>query len=123
MARTAVGEPDGEGSTARGGGQESLQLLRTLTPTKKHNQFDQAAEDDVHAAHKQGRPPTDGNTDASAASGSRVFHPIEYLYPTRAIGDYVNRYHHRPHSRLDYRTPHEVARTWEDQQGLQKLAA
>ena len=41
----------------------------------------------------------------------------------RAIGDYVNRYHHRPHSRLDYRTPHEVARTWEDQQGLQKLAA
>jgi putative transposase len=41
----------------------------------------------------------------------------------RGIGGYVDRYHHRPHSSLDYRTPHEVARTWEDQQGLQKLAA
>jgi putative transposase len=41
----------------------------------------------------------------------------------RGIGGYVDRYHHRPHSRLNYRTPAEVARTWEDQQGLQKLAA
>ena len=28
----------------------------------------------------------------------------------RGIGGYVDRYHHRPHSRLDYRTPLEVAR-------------
>jgi putative transposase len=27
----------------------------------------------------------------------------------QAIGDYVDRYHHRPHSRLDYLTPREVA--------------
>jgi len=26
------------------------------------------------------------------------------------IGGYVDRYHHRPHSGLDYRTPLEVAR-------------
>jgi putative transposase len=32
----------------------------------------------------------------------------------QAIGDYVDRYHDRPHSRLDYRTPREVAATWND---------
>jgi transposase InsO family protein len=41
----------------------------------------------------------------------------------RGIGGYVDRYHHRPHSRLDYKTPLEVRRTWEDLQGLQKTAA
>src|SRR5919201_4837129 len=41
----------------------------------------------------------------------------------RGIGGYVGRYHHRPHSGLNYRTPLEVRRTWEDLQGLQKLAA
>jgi putative transposase len=41
----------------------------------------------------------------------------------RGIGGYVDRYHHRPHSGLNYRTPHEVARTWEDRQPLQKTAA
>jgi putative transposase len=41
----------------------------------------------------------------------------------RGIGGYLDRYHHRPHSGLDYRTPTAVRRTWEDQQGLQKLAA
>ena len=39
------------------------------------------------------------------------------------IGGYVDRYHHRPHSGLDYRTPLEVARTWEDQPELRKHAA
>jgi len=38
----------------------------------------------------------------------------------QGIGGYVDRYHHRPHSGLDYRTPLEVRQTWED---LQKLAA
>jgi len=41
----------------------------------------------------------------------------------RGIGGYVDRYHHRPHSGLDYRTPLEVRRTWEDHQELQKQAA
>ncbi len=41
----------------------------------------------------------------------------------RGIGGYVDRYHHRPHSGLNYRTPDEVRRTWEDGQRLQKLAA
>jgi putative transposase len=30
------------------------------------------------------------------------------------IGAYVDRYHHRPHSRLNYNTPREVAGTWKD---------
>jgi len=38
----------------------------------------------------------------------------------RGIGGYVDRYHHRPHSGLDYRTPAEVRQTWED---LQNIAA
>jgi putative transposase len=41
----------------------------------------------------------------------------------RGIGGYVGRYQHRPHSGLNYRTPDEVRRTWEDQQQLQKQAA
>jgi putative transposase len=41
----------------------------------------------------------------------------------RGIGGYVDRYHHRPHSGLNYRTPAEVARTWEDQPELRKQAA
>ena len=31
-----------------------------------------------------------------------------------AIGRYVDRYHHRPHQGLAYRTPREVAATWKD---------
>ncbi len=38
----------------------------------------------------------------------------------RGIGGYADRYHHRPHSRLGYRTPYEVKQTWED---LQNIAA
>ncbi len=38
----------------------------------------------------------------------------------QGIGGYVDRYHHRPHSGLDYRTPDEVRQTWED---LQNIAA
>jgi putative transposase len=38
----------------------------------------------------------------------------------RGIGGYVDRYHQRPHSGLNYRTPFEVRQTWED---LQKTAA
>ena len=33
-----------------------------------------------------------------------------------AIGAYVERYHHRPHQFLGYRTPKEVRKTWEDAQ-------
>jgi len=38
----------------------------------------------------------------------------------RGIDGYVDRYHHRPHSRLGYKTPYEVKETWED---LQNIAA
>jgi putative transposase len=31
-----------------------------------------------------------------------------------AIGAYIDRYHHRPHSGLAYHTPREVAATWQD---------
>jgi len=41
----------------------------------------------------------------------------------RGIGGYVDRYHHRPHSGLGYRTPLEVRQTWEDLPELQKQAA
>lgn len=41
----------------------------------------------------------------------------------RGIGGYVDRYHHRPHSGLDYRTPDEVRRTWEDLPERRKQAA
>jgi putative transposase len=41
----------------------------------------------------------------------------------RGIGSYVDRYHDRPHSSLDYRTPREVRQTWDDAQELQKQAA
>jgi putative transposase len=42
-------------------------------------------------------------------------HEFETLDEAReVIGAYVIHYHHRPHSRLDYRTPLEVAATWND---------
>lgn len=43
-------------------------------------------------------------------------HEFETLDQAReVIGAYVTHYHHRPHSRLDYRTPLEVAATWNDE--------
>ena len=40
------------------------------------------------------------------------------------LAAYVDRYHHRPHSGLDYRTPKEVRHTWDDaQEQPLKLAA
>ena len=42
-------------------------------------------------------------------------HEFETLDQAReVIGAYVIHYHHRPHSRLEYRTPLEVAATWND---------
>jgi putative transposase len=41
----------------------------------------------------------------------------------RGIGRYIDRYHHRPHSGLNYQTPDEVRRTWQDPHHLQKHAA
>jgi putative transposase len=41
----------------------------------------------------------------------------------RGIGGYVDRYHHRPHSGLNYRTPDEVRQTWEDLPERRKQAA
>lgn len=47
----------------------------------------------------------------------------ETLEQARAgIAGYIERYHHRPHSGLNYRTPAEVAETWENPQP-QKSAA
>jgi putative transposase len=44
-------------------------------------------------------------------------HEFETLDQAReVIGAYVDRYHDRPHSGLAYRTPAEVAHTWEDGQ-------
>ncbi len=39
------------------------------------------------------------------------------------IAAYIEHYHHRPHSRLNYRTPSEVRQTWDDPTAaLQKAA-
>ena len=39
-----------------------------------------------------------------------------------AIGDYVDRYHDRPHSMLVYRTPNEVAAAWREGHSVQSSA-
>jgi putative transposase len=41
----------------------------------------------------------------------------------KEIANYIDSYHHRPHSGLRYRTPAEVRQTWEDGQRLVKQAA
>jgi len=52
-------------------------------------------------------------------------HEFETLDQAReVIAAYIDHYHDRPHSRLNYRTPHEVRATWDDAQGaLQNIAA
>ena len=52
-------------------------------------------------------------------------HEFETLDQAKeVIAAYIEHYHDRPHSRLDYRTPSEVRQTWEDATGaLQKQAA
>ena len=52
-------------------------------------------------------------------------HEFETLGQAReVIAAYIDHYHDRPHSRLDYRTPREVRATWDDAQGaLQNIAA
>ena len=52
-------------------------------------------------------------------------HEFETLGRAReVIAAYIDHYHHRPHSGLDYRTPKEVRKTWDDaQEALQKAAA
>jgi putative transposase len=39
------------------------------------------------------------------------------------IAAYIDRYHHRPHSSLDYRTPREVAATWQHPDNRSNIAA
>jgi putative transposase len=39
------------------------------------------------------------------------------------IGQYIDSYHQRPHSGLNYNTPHEVAATWNDHTDHSKTAA
>jgi putative transposase len=42
-------------------------------------------------------------------------HEFETLHQAReVIAAHIDRYHHRPHSSLNYRTPAEVAQTWDD---------
>ncbi|MHB8695787.1 MAG: integrase core domain-containing protein [Solirubrobacteraceae bacterium] len=52
-------------------------------------------------------------------------HEFETLDQAReVIAAYIDHDHHRPHSRLNYRTPSEVRQTWDDATGaLQKRAA
>ena len=40
----------------------------------------------------------------------------------KEIADYIEQYHHRPHSGIGYRTPHEVAATWRPDPELQTAA-
>ncbi len=52
-------------------------------------------------------------------------HEFETIDQAReVIAAYIDHYHRRPHSGLDYRTPKEVRTTWDDaQDALQKAAA
>jgi len=52
-------------------------------------------------------------------------HEFEMLDQARqVIGAYIDHYHHRPHSGLNYKTPAEVRQTWDDATGqLQNQAA
>jgi putative transposase len=52
-------------------------------------------------------------------------HEFETLDRAReVIAAYIDHYHHRHHSRLNYRTPSEVRQTWDDaQEQLQETAA
>ena len=52
-------------------------------------------------------------------------HEFETLDQAReVIAAYIDHYHDRPHSRLNYRTPSEVRQTWDDTTGpLQNIAA
>jgi putative transposase len=52
-------------------------------------------------------------------------HEFETLDQAReVINSYIEHYHDRPHSRLNYLTPTEVRQTWDDAQGaLQNIAA
>src|SRR4051812_44078253 len=59
----------------------------------------------------QGVPP---GSEATVAWLKTLPSPVRVVYEAgpkarRGIGGYVDRYHHRPHSGLNYRTPHEVA--------------
>jgi putative transposase len=47
---------------------------------------------------------------ASSCTTSQVFEPLDKA--REKIGGYIDRYQHRPHSGLAYRTPREVAATW-----------
>ena len=45
-------------------------------------------------------------------------HEFETLDQAReVIAAYIDHYHDRPHSQLNYRTPAEVRKTWDDAQG------
>ena len=51
-------------------------------------------------------------------------HEFETLDQAReVIAAYIDHYHHRPHSGLDYRTPKEVRQTWDDAQDALQTAA
>lgn len=63
---------------------EDLELLRSVTAAEKHDELQQATDDDVQTGHKQRRPPTGGDADATALSAALAPHLIEYLHPTGA---------------------------------------
>jgi putative transposase len=51
-------------------------------------------------------------------------HEFETLDEAReVIAAHIDDYHHRPHSGLNYRTPAEVAHTWDDALGNQQTPA
>src|SRR3954452_15197308 len=76
---------------------------------------------------RQSCPPELTRSRPMSAPEPRVWlNEYETLDDARSgIGDYVDPYHHRPHSGLDYQTSDEVRRTWEDGQRrrLQRSAA
>jgi hypothetical protein len=66
---------------------------------------------------EKGKPPIVLDT-SDEASWANEYETLDDA--RRGIGGYVDRYHHRPHSGLNYKAPYEVKETWED---LQNIAA
>ena len=60
---------------------EDLKLLRSVAAAEEHDELEQATDDDVQGGHKQRRPPTDGDADATAALAALVSHSIGFLHP------------------------------------------
>jgi hypothetical protein len=82
---------------------ESLELLRSVTPSEEHHQLEQPAGEDIQQRHKQRRPPAAGAADATSGSTASPPHPTAFCTP-RVIDDGPGWGDRPPERRLGYPT-------------------